>query len=45
MDRNKIVKRPALTFKEYCDLIEELLKLTGRKTKPRPLMKAESFKL
>jgi hypothetical protein len=34
-----------LTFEQYCKKIEELLKLTGRKIKPRPKISPNGFKL
>ncbi len=38
-------KKPSLSFKEYSDLIDQILKLTGRKIKPRPLIPPDKFKL
>ncbi len=34
-----------MTFEQYCQWIEELLRLTGRKIKPRPPIDAKGFKL
>lgn len=45
MERNRRSKKSNLTFAEYCSLIDELLKLTGRKIKPRPALKPDTFKL
>lgn len=45
MERDKRNQKPKLTFVEYCRLIEELLQLTGRKIKPRPLIPPDGFKL
>ncbi len=45
MERNPRYKKANLSFAEYCALIEELLKLTGRKIKPRPHIKPDGFKL
>lgn len=45
MERNSRPKKQNLTFVEYCQLIEELLKLTGRKTPMSKPMPAQNFKL
>jgi|SaaInlStandDraft_6_1057023.scaffolds.fasta_scaffold37964_3 hypothetical protein len=43
MERNKRNKKQNISFSEYCELIEELLKLTGRKIKKRPAIKPDGF--
>lgn len=34
-----------MSFEQYCQKIEELLKLTGRKVKPRPKIDPQGFRL
>lgn len=34
-----------MSFEKYCELIEELLKLTGRKIEPQTKIPPEGFKL
>ena len=45
MERNRRHQEAAVTIEQYFANIEELLKLTGRKIKPRRLLAPNTFKL
>lgn len=45
MERNRRHKKQNLTFEQYCQLLEDLLKLTGRKVKKSKILSAKTFVL
>ena len=45
MERNRRHQKSNMTFSQYCERIEEILRLVGRKIKPRTLPQPQFFKL